>query len=99
MFRSKIVKFILSCLQKSHDTNRDPGPNLPKTPATNGLDCGTGTPVRQQNTSSFPSTLHTVPHTPPHFPLELFPVFPPELACIDVGSAFVVRASEHADDG
>jgi hypothetical protein len=50
------------------------------------------------HTSSTPSVLHAVPYTPPHLPLELFLVLPPELAGLDVGGALVVRASEHTDD-
>ena len=48
---------------------------------------------------STPSILHAVPYTSPHLPLELFLVFSPELAGFDVGGAFVVRTSEHADHG
>jgi len=48
---------------------------------------------------SLPSILYTIPHTPPHPLLELFPILPPELACLDVRRALVVRAAEHTNHG
>lgn len=47
---------------------------------------------------SFPGVLHAVSYTSPHLPLEFLLVLSPELAGLDVGSAFVVGASEHTDN-
>jgi hypothetical protein len=89
---------LLRIRRKAHDTIGRLDPSVPQTPAINSLNRKTNTRVCQQNRFLLPSTLHTIPHTSPHFPLELFPVFPPELAGVDVGSTLIVGASEHAND-
>lgn len=49
-------------------------------------------------TPSLKSTLLTIPHTLPHPLPKLLTIFPPHLACLDIRRAFIIRASQHADD-
>lgn len=48
-------------------------------------------------TSSFPSILLTIPHTPPDPLLKLLPILPPHFPRLDIGRTLIVRTTQHTD--